>query len=181
MALKSSVVKVDLQIADMDGHYYATHALTLAQHPSETEERMMVRLLAFMLYASDELAFAKDISSDDEPALWQKDLTGAIELWLEVGLPDERELRKACGRAKEVVLLTYGPGASIWWFKTRDKLQRLSNLTVLNVSAPETQALAQLADRTMQMQCTIQDSAVLVTTEKGVVQVEPVALMRAGD
>lgn len=173
MALGATIFKATVQIADMDGHYYFTHALTLAQHPSETDERLMVRLLAFMLYASDSLAFGRGLSSDDEPALWQKDLTGSIEMWIDVGLPDERELRKACGRAKQVVLVTYGRGADIWWHQNRDKLKRQKNLTVLNLPAYQTQALAELADRTMQLQCTIQDGLVLITNETAAVQVEP--------
>jgi hypothetical protein len=100
MALKSTIYKAELQIADMDRHYYAQHSLTLAKHPSETEERLMVRLIAFALFANESLTFGKGLSDDDEPDLWQKDLTGAIELWMNVGLPDEREIRKACGRAK---------------------------------------------------------------------------------
>jgi len=119
MALKSTIFKADLQIADMDRNYYQGHSLTLARHPSETDERMMVRLLAFALFADERLEFGRGLSADDEPALWRKDLTGAIELWIEVGLPDERELRKACGRAERVVVLCYGGrGAELWWDRT---------------------------------------------------------------
>ena len=114
MAIKSTVFKATLQIADMDRHYYAEHALTLAQHPSETDERLMVRLLAFALYADAALAFGKGISSDDEADLWCKDLTGAIERWIIVGLPDERTVRKASGRADQVVVIGYGRSADIW-------------------------------------------------------------------
>jgi len=179
MALKATVFKADLQIADMDRHYYQTHALTLARHPSETDERMMVRLLAFALYASDALAFGKGLSADDEPALWQKDLTGAIELWLDVGLPEEREVRKACGRANKVVIIIYGRGADMWWSQNRDKLQRQKNLTVLSLPAEGTQALAALASRTMQVQCTIQEGLVWVTVESGAVPIEPVTLLQS--
>ena len=111
MALKATVFKVDLQIADMDRNYYQTHALTVARHASETDERMMVRLLAFAMYANDALAFGKGIAADDEPTLWEKDLTGTIEQWIEVGQPDEREIRKASGRARRVIILTYGRSA----------------------------------------------------------------------
>ncbi|MBT9612210.1 MAG: YaeQ family protein [Burkholderiales bacterium] len=179
MALKATVFKADLQIADMDRHYYQTHALTLARHPSETDERMMVRLLAFALYASDALAFGKGLSADDEPALWQKDLTGAIELWLDVGLPEEREVRKACGRANQVVIIIYGRGADMWWSQNRDKLQRQTNLTVLSLPAAGTQALVALASRTMQVQCTIQEGLVWMTVETGAVPIEPVTLLRS--
>ena len=108
MAIKATVFKAAIQIADMSCYYYADHALTLARHPSETDERMMVRLLAFALYADDALIFGNGMSSGEEPDLWSKDLTGAIECWIEVGLPDERIIRKASGRADEVVVVSYG-------------------------------------------------------------------------
>jgi uncharacterized protein YaeQ len=103
MALKSTIYKAELQIADMDRHYYADHALTIARHPSETDERMMVRVAAFALFAQERLEFCKGLSDTDEPDLWQKDLTGAIETWIEVGQPDERRIAKASGRSNEVV------------------------------------------------------------------------------
>ena len=119
MAINATVFKAVLQIADMDRHYYADHVLTLARHPSETDERMMVRLLAFALFAEDGLTFGKGISSDEEPDLWHKDLTGEIKRWIEVGLPDMRVIRKACGRADQVVVLSYGRAAGIWWNENR--------------------------------------------------------------
>ena len=173
MAIKATVFKATLQIADMDRYYYADHSLTLARHPSETDERMMVRLLAFALYAGDALAFGKGISSDDEPDLWQKDLTGAIERWIEVGLPDERIIRKACGRAEQVVVISYGRAADIWWNENRDKLQRLNNLTVFKLDNQATLALAALASRTMQLQCTIQEGHIMMTSDAGMIEVEP--------
>ena len=179
MAEKATVFRADLQIADMDRHYYRTHALTLARHPSETDERMMVRLLAFALYASEALVFGKGISSGAEPALWQKDLTGVIERWIEVGQPDEREIRKACGRARHVVVISYGRSADLWWNQNRDKLQRLDNLTVFRLPTAGTQALAAFASRNMQLQCTIQEGLVWITAEAGAVQIEPLALLRA--
>lgn len=179
MALGATVFKAAIQIADMDGGYYQTHALTLARHPSETDERMMVRLLAFMLYASDTLAFGKGLSTEDEPALWQKDLTGAVQLWIDVGQPDERDVRKACNRADRVVLLTYGRGADLWWNQNRDKLQRLKNLTVLILPAVQTEALAKLATRSMQLQCNIQEGVVSIMTDTATVDIEPTTLMPA--
>jgi len=176
MAIKATVFKAMLQIADMDHHYYADHALTLARHPSETDERMMVRLLAFALYADAGLAFGKGISSDDEPDLWHKDLTGAIERWIEVGLPDERIIRKASGRASHVVVVSYGRAADIWWNENRDKLQRLNNLTVLRLASETTLALAALASRSMQLQCTIQEGHIMVTSDAGMIEVEPKVL-----
>ena len=179
MAIKATVFKAALQIADMDRHYYADHALTLARHPSETDERMMVRLLAFALYADEALTFGKGMSSDEEPDLWQKDLTGAIERWIEVGLPDERAIRKACGRAARVVVISYGRAANIWWNENREKLQRLDNLTVLNLAGETTQALAALASRNMRLQCTLQEGHIMVTSDAGMIEIEPKVLQGA--
>ena len=115
MALKSIIYKAQLQVADMDRHYYAEHALNIACHPSETLQRMMTRILVFALNAHEQLEFGKGLSDADEPDLWQKDLTGAIERWIEVGQPDERRVLKACGRAGQVLVYAYGNSADIWW------------------------------------------------------------------
>jgi uncharacterized protein YaeQ len=168
MALKSTIYKSDLQIADMDRGYYADHAVTVAKHPSETDERMMVRLLAFAHGASDRLAFGKGLSDTDEPDLWARDLTGAIERWVEVGLPDERRLAKAAGRARDVVVYAYGGRAvPVWWSEIAPKLARLSNVTVFVVPAEASRSLGALARRTMRLQFTIQEGHVLVTSEDG--------------
>jgi uncharacterized protein YaeQ len=178
MAIKATIFKADLQIADMDRNYYADHSLTLARHPSETDERMMVRLLAFTLYAHEQMGFGKGLCVDDEPDLWRKDLTGAIELWIDVGLPDEKWTRKACGRARQVVIVSYGGRqADIWWEQARSKLERQGNLRVINLPQAATQALAALANRTMRLQCSIQDGHVWITDGQDTVQVEPLQLM----
>jgi uncharacterized protein YaeQ len=175
MALKSTIYKADLQISNLDSNYYATHSLTLAKHPSETDERLMVRLIAFVLFASDSLAFGKGLSDDEEPDLWQKDLTGAIELWIEVGLPDERVLRKASGRSNQVALLMYGGrSADIWWDQNSKALLKLDNLTVINL--PETVELANSATRNMNISCTIQDNEMLVTHDIGSFTLLPMKL-----
>lgn len=173
MAVKATIFKAELQISDMDRHYYQAHSLTLAQHPSETEERLMVRLLAFALHASDSLVFGKGISSDEEPDLWQKDLTGSIDLWIEIGQPDEQRIRKACGRAAQVRVYTFsGRGAAIWWEKNAAALERCRNLSVIDIAAPGSQAMAALASRNMQLQCFIQDGRVQLMNEQATVDVE---------
>ena len=176
MAIKATIFKAALQVADMERHYYAEHALTLARHPSETDERMMVRLLAFALYADGALAFGKGLSSDDEPDLWHKDLTGAIRHWIEAGLPDERVIRKASGRADWVTIICYGRSAGIWWNENRDRLQRLDNLTVLRLTTETTLAMARLASRNMQLQCTIQEGHIMMTSAAGMIEIEPEVL-----
>ena len=161
MASNATIFKATVQISDMDRQYYEDHTLTLARHPSETDERMMVRLLAFVLHAHKSLSFGRGLSTEEEPALWQKDLTGAIDLWIEVGQPDEKAVRRACGRAKQVYLYTYGGrGADQWWEKNLATLERLNNLTVMNLPLDESHALATLAQPSMQLQCTIQEGQI---------------------
>src|SRR5512142_222913 len=134
MALKATIYKADLQIADLERYYYGDHSLTIARHPSETDERMMVRLLAFALHASERLQFTRGLSADDEPDLWQKSLTGEIEVWVDVGLPDERRLRKAARQADELFVYAYGGrGAATWWQKAEASLDGLDNVHVLNL------------------------------------------------
>ena len=174
MALNSTIYKAELQISDMDRHYYATHALTLACHPSETEERLMVRLVAFMLFADDRLEFGKGISDEDEPALWRKAYTGEIEQWIELGQPDEARIRKACGRSREVVVISYsGNGAGIWWDKVGSALGRNRNLTVLDMPAATVTELTGLLQRGMRLQCLIQDGQLQVMDDTRSVTVEP--------
>ncbi|MGE5761128.1 MAG: YaeQ family protein [Gemmatimonadota bacterium] len=173
MALKSTIFKAALAVADIDRGYYADHALTIARHPSETDERMMVRLLAFALHADEALVFGRGLSAEDEPDLWRRDLTGAIEHWIEVGLPDERVLRKACGRAREVHVFAYGGrAAELWWQGARARLERQERLAVSEVPLEASRALANLAGRSMELQVTIQDAHVLVTDGSTSVSVE---------
>lgn len=179
MALTATIFKVDLTISDMDRGYYATHALVLARHPSETDERMMVRLLAFALNADEALEFGKGLSNEDDPALQRKDLTGIIELWIDIGLPDEKSVRKACGRSRQVRLYTYGRSAAKWWQDNGDAMAKPDNLTVFELPTETTQALAQLAERTMQLQCTIQDGTAWITNSDKTVEVAPVVLSAA--
>lgn len=167
MALKATVCKANLQIANMDRHYYAEHALTISQHPSETEERMMVRLLAFALNAHEHLTFEQSMEDDAVADLWQKDLTGAIDLWIDVGIPDEKLIRKACGRAKQVIVYTYGGKVADMWFEQNRKLfQRQKNLTIFNIPQSTSNEIAKMAQRSMQLQCNIQDEEISFIDDK---------------
>jgi uncharacterized protein YaeQ len=179
MALKATIFKADLQIADMDRHYYGDHAFTIARHPSETDERMMVRVLAFALHAHEALSFGKGLSTDDEPDLWQKDLTGAIDLWIDVGQPDEKRILKACGRAAQVVVYSYSSNSGIWWNQVGGKLDRARNLSVMNISSTASLDLAKLAQRTMQLHCTIQDGQVWLSGGDQAVQIDLAALKKS--
>jgi uncharacterized protein YaeQ len=182
MALNSTVYKAELQVSDMDRHYYATHPLTLARHPSETEERLMVRLLAYALFADERLEFGKGLSQDDEPDLWQKDYTGDILLWIELGQPDETRVRKACGRARHVVVITYGgQAAEVWWAKSGAALARNKNLSVLDIPPETVQELTGLSERSMRLQVLVQDGELQLMGEQSAVAVQPIKRLIAAD
>lgn len=178
MALRATVFKARLAVSDMDRDRHAEHALTIARHPSETDERMMVRVLAFAMYSSDTLAFGRGLSDVDEPDLIDRDPTGAIELWIEVGLPDERAVLKACGRARSVVVFAYGHGADLWWKGVAGGLIRARNLTVVRIATEESRAIGALAKRAMDLQATIQEEMVWFSDTTTTVEVRP-QLLRA--
>jgi uncharacterized protein YaeQ len=173
MASNATIFKATLQIADLDRNYYADHALTLARHPSETDERMMMRLLAFMRHAHPDLAFGRGLSTEEEPDLWRHDLTGGVELWIEVGQPDDKRLRRVCHRAREVIVYNYGGrGADPWWDQNRAALARLDNLAVFNLPFEASGALARLARRSMKLQFTVQDGQILLADGEQAVTIE---------
>ncbi|MEN8261006.1 MAG: YaeQ family protein [Pseudomonadota bacterium] len=173
MALKATIFKVEMLISDLDRDYYHTHHLTVARHPSESDERMMVRLLAFALNADEQLQFTKGLSTEDEPDLWKKDLAGEIRLWIDVGAPDERRIRKACNRSDRVLICSYGRRSSVWWNQIKNKLGRFENLTVINIPKQTTNALADMVERTMQLHCTIEDGLNWLSDNARSLQIEP--------
>lgn len=173
MAIKAIIYKAELQISDIDRNYYHDHALTIARHPSETDERLMVRLLAFAMHADDALMVAPGLTHNDEPDICRKDLTGAIDLWIDVGQPDEKSIRRACGRSRQIYIYTYsGNSADMWWKEVRDQLEKVRNLTVINIPAKVGQALTKMAQRNMQLQCTIQDGQAWISDNDNNVQIE---------
>jgi len=182
MALKATIFKVDLSVADMDRNLYADFPLRLARHPSENDARMMVRLLAFMMFADERLEFGKGLSTDEEPDLWHKDMNGSIDLWILVGQPDERWLRKASGRSRQVVVISYGDRvADVWWEQNRKTLEKISNLTIYQLGAEDTQALAAVATRAMTLQCLIQEGELLITGGDESIRIEPKVIFSPGE
>ncbi len=157
MAAKATIYRALLNIANMDIHYYQEHNLTLAQHPSENDLRLMVRLIAFTLNANEELVFCKGISQDDEPDLWEKSLGGDIKLWIDLGQPDEKRIKKACGRSEEVIIYTYQKGMSEAWFKQSQKaLKRFNNLKIVHLDMDS--EVERLTERSMNIQANISDN-----------------------
>ena len=180
MAQNSTVVKAELQVSDMDRHYYATHNLTLAQHPSETDERLMVRLIAFALYADDRLEFGRGLSDEDEPSLWRRDYTGEIDLWIDLGQPDETRIKKASARARQVVVVNYGGrAAAIWWDKIANSLTRLKNVTIIDVPPEVVDQLAAIGERGMRLNALIQDGELQLMGDRGSVALRPGVRMAA--
>lgn len=172
MAIKATIYKCELVISDLLRHYYQTHNLTLARHPSETDERMMLRILMFALYADGLLEMTKGISTEEEPDLWQKSLSGEIDHWIELGQPDERRLRQASGRSKAVTLLTYGGNApQIWWKQNQPKLSVIKNLSVFNISDEQSKALADIAERSMRIQVMLDTDQISLTAESHALEI----------
>jgi uncharacterized protein YaeQ len=174
MAIKAIIHKALLNIANMDSHYYAEHNLTIAKHPSETDLRMMVRLAAFILNAEEDLVFTKGISQEDEPDLWKKSLGGEIELWIDLGQPDEKRIKKACGRSSQVIIVTYQEGmATAWWKNIQTSLTRFTNLKVVFIQSEGD--LEVLAKRAMNLQANISDGELtLMEDEESVIIKEDV-------
>lgn len=182
MALKSTIYKAQLSVSDMDRGVYTDHALTLALHPSETEERLMVRLLAFALHAPKDnergdLVFARGLSDTDEPDLWQHDLSGQLVQWIEVGHPDERRMQRAASRAERAVFIAYAASTPVWWAGVKNKLTRTPRLAVWQLPADQSQALAALAQRSMQLQLSVQDGTVWCTSGNSTVELSLQPLM----
>lgn len=181
MAIKATIHKAQLQISDMDRHVYGEHNLTIARQPSETDERMMIRILAFALNVpADELngrlELSKGLSDVDEPELWLRDLTGNITHWIDLGQPDDRRLMKAHGRAERVSVYGYASSTNVWWANIENKLTRASRLAIWQIPAEQSQALAAMAERSMQLQISIQDGTVYVSTADAAVEITPQAL-----
>ncbi|MBA3026084.1 MAG: YaeQ family protein [Sulfurimonas sp.] len=169
MALKATIYKALLNIANMDTHYYAEHNLTVAQHPSENDLRLMVRLVAFALNAEEDLAFTKGISQDDEPDLWVKELDGSIKLWIDLGQPDEKRIKKACGRAEKVIIYMFQENsAQAWWKQMENSLKRFKNLSVVLLKMDGD--LERLLERSISLQCNISDGELtMIKDEESVV------------
>ena len=182
MAPKATVYKAELQVSDMDRHYYAEHNLTLAQHPSETDERLMVRLLAFALHAAERLEFGRGLSNEEEPDLWRRDYTGDIEQWIDLGQPDESRIKKACGRAQQVVVVTYsGNAADIWWNRIAPSLTRLKNLSVIDIPADIVEQVTTLLQRGMRLTAMIQDGELQLMSDTANIVMTPRVRMAPAD
>lgn len=164
MALKSTIFKAQVQLSDMDRHVYESLSITVARHPSENDERMMCRLLAYLLNYHERLSFTKGLCVDEEPEIWHLSFSDEIELWIDFGLVDEKRIRKACGRAQKVMVYGYGAGDfDNWWQKTQDKVKRFDNLEIFHIPQAAIGEMVSLVNRSMDLQCTIDNGEVWLT------------------
>ncbi|MDG1732648.1 MAG: YaeQ family protein [Thalassotalea sp.] len=177
MAIKATIYKATIQLSDMDRHYYDTINVTIARHPSETERRLMVRILAYILNAQEGLQFTKGLSEDDEPEMWVKNYSDVLELWIELGQLDEKRIKKGCSRAKQMHLYSYGSSASTWWQKIKNKLSGFNNLSVTHISEETCEQLLQLHSRTMDLQCSIDSGQIWLSNNEHTVHIEPEKLL----
>lgn len=174
MAPKATVLKAELQVSDMDRNAYGAYPLTVAQHPSETDQRVMVRIIAFALHADERLEFGRGLGNEEEPDLWRRDYTGDIDLWIDLGQPDESRVKKACGRAREVVVVNYGGRASdLWWERAKATLDRLKNLSVIDLPSGDVEQLVALYQRGLRLNCMIEEGELRVMSDTGEALVRP--------
>lgn len=183
MAIKATISKANVQLSDIDRGLYADYPVVIARHPSETDERMLIRLLAFALNVPADgdhgpLEFAKDMWDADEPSLWQKDYTGDILHWIEVGQPDEKRLLRMTARVGRVSVYSFSASTPIWWKNIESKISRARNLTVWQIPSHQSESLASLAQRTMELQVTVQDGAIWVGDGKSSIEVAPILISR---
>ncbi len=183
MAIKATIYKAQIQLSDLDNNVYADHAVTIARHPSETDERLLVRLLAFALNATESdgvgrLEFAKDMWEPDEPSLWQKEHTGRVSHWIEVGQPDEKRILRTSARVERLTVYSFSSSTPIWWRDLETRLTRTENLSVWRIPSEQSQALAALAQRTMQLHVTVQDGAIWVDDGTRSVEITPQCLLK---
>ncbi|HFD88151.1 MAG TPA: YaeQ family protein [Gammaproteobacteria bacterium] len=172
MATNSTIFKAELVISDMDRNYYQTHTLTLARHPSETDERMMVRILVFALNADEHLSFTRGLSTEDEPDLWRKNYSDEIELWIDLGQPDEKRIKRACGRSQRVIIYCFSSRAcDVWWGQMKNKVSRFKNLEIVKICDDVSRQLVDLTARTMRLQCTIQDGLIWLADESRSIEI----------
>lgn len=174
MALKATIYKAQFNVADLDRHVYIDQSHTLACHPSETVQRLMLRLLAWGLNADEALQFTKGLSDTDEPDLWRRNLMDEIEQWIELGLPDEKRIRRASHRSQQVIIYAYGDqAASVWWQQMKSKVAQFDNVSVVFIADAALTELESMVERTMQLQLTIEGEQAWLSAAAGSCHIVP--------
>lgn len=175
MALKPTIYKFNISLSDLERDYYDTLNITTAQHPSETLERMMVRILAFCINAQEYLSFTKGLSEADEPDIRARSLDGQLSLWIDVGEPAVDRIKKATRLASSVRVYSFNSKSDVWWSKEQAKFSRLA-VSVFQFPWSSVQELARLVDRTMELSVTITGNSAYVAAARGECEVSWVPL-----
>jgi len=165
MALKPTIYKVNLSLSDMDRSVYGDFQFTLAQHPSENNERMMARVLAFCLNAHEDLAFTRGLSSVDEPELWLKTLDDQVLDWIEVGQPDPDRLKKASTLSRVVTVYSFGKSASTWWTLNAEAIAKFPSVRVYQFPWESMLSLCSLIKRNMNLTVTLTENTMYIADE----------------
>ncbi len=173
MAIGASIYKVNVSLSNLETHYYHDFDLTIAKHPSENESRMMYRLLAFLYSAHEDLEFTRGLSSTDEPELWQKDYSGEIIQWIELGLPESKRIKQACGKSQVVKIFTYHKNKSEEWVKKmKGDFQSHKKLPVYHLDVVENGPLEKLVEKSMKLSCIIEEQYMYIGNDQERIGVE---------
>lgn len=170
MAIKPTIYKARISLSDLERDYYDAISLTIAQHPSETLERMMVRVLAYCINAQEDLELTKGLDEVDEPDLWVRTMDEQTTLWIDVGEPSFERVKKACNQAKAVKVYSFNSKSDVWWAQGEAKLSRLE-ASVYRFPWDNIEALAKLVERTMDLSVTITGNSAYVAGDLGEVEV----------
>ena len=171
MALKSSVYKANVSLANLNTHYYEDIVLTMALHPSETEERLMYRLLAFLYSAHERLEVTVGLDNPDLPDIWQKNYTGDIEHWIDIGYPDEKKIKKAIGRSDLVSIFNYNSFKAKVWFGKNKSLLENKKVQVFHLEEEIQGSLETLVQRSMALNCMIEDNHIFLSNDSERIQI----------
>tara|TARA_R110002072_G_scaffold534_6_gene4006 strand:- start:179115 stop:179657 length:543 start_codon:yes stop_codon:yes gene_type:complete len=173
MALGSTIYKVDINLSNFNTHYYQDFNLTMAKHPSEDEARMMYRLLAFLYCAHEDLKFTRGLSTTEEPELWQKDYTGQIIQWIDMGLPDLKRIRQACGKSQSVKVFTYHQNkAQEWYQKNKSDFEKNKKLEVYHFNVNENGPIDKFVKKSMVLSCIIEESHMYLSNDNERIGIE---------
>lgn len=182
MALGATVCKAFVDISDIDRGFYDSRTLTIAQHPSETPARMMLRLMAWILFAGDKTEFGRGLSTEGEPDVFETNDAGDISRWIEVGCPDIKTLRRAAGKSEDVVVIAYDEARiEPWWHARKGDLSKIDKLSVRWISDEDLEKIAAMAARNMKFAATLQDGVIWIADESRNIEIEIKTLMRRGE
>ncbi|TEW47870.1 YaeQ family protein [Psychromonas algicola] len=166
MALKPTIFKMNINVSDLDNDVYETIVLTVAQHPSETTERMVTRILAYVLNNQEFLSFTTGLSEADDPDIWAKNYSDEFLLWVDVGEPAFDRIKKAARQAKVAKVYTFNTKSGVWWKQSQKDFATIK-AEVYQFEFEQIQQFAALVERTMDFSITITDGVFYIAANKG--------------